>query len=64
MPEEKKKCPMSFNSGLFPITCLKEKCAWWTTYMQGTEQEWSKCVIMALGRIYDLHAGGSHGRIS
>jgi hypothetical protein len=54
--EDIKICPMAFGMTNMQA-CVEKKCAWWATYMVSTDQEWSECVIMALGRIYDLPTG-------
>ena len=38
----------------FLMICLKDKCAWWTTYYTDTKREHSECAIASISSLVDL----------
>lgn len=56
---EKLICPLTRRVGNHKerdgLPCLREKCAWWSTYYLKSEaQEVNECCVMALGKLYDM----------
>jgi hypothetical protein len=39
---------------LFQEWCREDRCAWWVTYLAGTEHEYSECAIASLARLNDI----------
>ena len=53
-PKIKIICPMTLTRSDGPYACCGKQCAWWQTFYEGKENEYSECAVKSLTCLQDM----------